>query len=212
MGSPSQEAGASEHPHRTHRKSTNRPGLGFPRARLISVHSPGAAREVSKHPEFGVVRGPRGDSPAESASGHRALWSPARSRIARGPGRVAERGRLCGIALRSPRALRGHFVPGPAGARRAPIPTPAYLLRPPRGPARARLRPALCAGRRRSGLCHLRSPTPAARPDAPPRSRPEGPPGRASAMASISAAPERHGTARDVTATARAAATAPPPA
>lgn len=124
-------------PHRTHRKPTNRPGLGFPRARLISVHSPGAAREVSKHPEFGVVRGPRGDSPAESASGHRALRSPARSRIAHDPGRVAERGRLCGIALRSPRALRGHFVPRPAGARRAPIPTPAYLLRPPRGPARA---------------------------------------------------------------------------
>lgn len=138
-------------------------------ARLVSAHSPGAAREVSEHPELEVARGPRGDSPAESASGHRAPVPCALEDRAR-PGRVAERGRLCGTALRSPARPAG--PPRDPGARRAPMPRPAYL-RPPRAPARARLRPALCADRRRSGLCHLRAPTPAARPDAPPRPRPE---------------------------------------
>lgn len=137
-------------------------------ALLASAHSPGEAREVSEHPELEVARGPRGDSPAESASGHRAPVSCALEDRAR-PGRVAERGRLCGTALRSPRALRGRLVARVPAARPCPGPLTCGLP----GPPRARLRPALCADRRRSGLCHLRAPTPAARPDAPPRPRPE---------------------------------------
>lgn len=98
-----------------------------------------------------------------------ALRFPARTRIARGPGVWPSAGGCAGPRSVPPRALRGRLVARVPAARPCPGPLTCGLP----GPPRARLRPALCADRRRGGLCHLRAPTPAARPDAPPRPRPE---------------------------------------
>lgn len=172
-------------PYEYELKTSESSAVGVLTARLVSVHSTGEAPgKFPKHPEFEMVRGQRGDSPAESAPARTPRSASLRARGSRaaracGRARVAVRDRASAphARRRAASSLGSHQPQG--GSPRARARLPAASTHPARASASRVVRRSKesAAGCATSARPHLpRGPTP--RPGPAPTGPAAPPPGQ----------------------------------